>query len=280
MTVASSIRLIATTVVLFCALTVTARGDDLPLFDAHIHYSHDVWAELPPKAAIDLMRRAGVTRALVSSANDDGTLMLLEEAPDMIVPELSPYRKRGEFDKWMRDPENLAYVEARIAKVPYVSIGEFHVYGKDADLPIVRRVIELARKHRLVLHAHSDADAVERMFRIDPGARILWAHGGFERLDRILDMLRRYKTLWADLAVRSDPGGNGRVPPEWRAAFEEFPDRFMLGTDTYAPERWQYVAPHAAWARGWLADLPRPLAERIAFANADALFPKRGGGRR
>jgi len=256
------------------------RAEELELFDAHIHYSHDAWKGLPPQEAVALMRRAGIKRALVSSADDDGTLLLLKEAPDLIVPELSPYRKRGEFDRWMRDPGNLAYLEARISKVPYVSIGEFHVYGRDAELPIVRRVVELARAHRLMLHAHADAEAIERIFKLDPGSRILWAHAGFERLERVLDLLRKHKTLWCDLAVRGDPGQGGRVSSDWRAAFEEFPDRFMLGTDTYSPERWHYVAPHAQWARSWLADLPGDLARRIAFANADALFPAAGGARR
>ena len=254
-------------------LGAPAHAEELAIFDAHIHYSHDAWEKLPPKAAIELLRKAGVRRALVSSANDDGTLMLLKEAPDMIVPELSPYRKRGEFDKWMRDPGNLAYLEARIKKVPYVSIGEFHVYGKDAELPIVR-------EHSLILHAHADAEAVERIFKLDPGARILWAHGGFERRERILGLLRLHKTLWCDLAVRGDPGNGTTVDPDWRAAFEEFPDRFMLGTDTYSPERWHYVAPNAAWARGWLQDLPPELAQRIAFGNANALFPLPAEGKR
>jgi hypothetical protein len=260
-----------------CVAPVRASSPPLPIFDAHIHYSHDAWDRIPPKAAVEMLRKAGVRRALVSSANDDGTLMLLKEAPDMIVPELSPYRKRGEFDKWMRDPGNLAYVEARLGKVPYVSIGEFHIYGRDAELPIVRRIVALARQHKLLLHAHADAAAVEVMFKLDPAARILWAHAGFERLGRVLELLRGHRSLWCDLAVRGDPGGGSRVDPDWRKAFEEFPDRFMLGTDTYTPERWSYIASHADWARGWLADLPRPLAEAIAFANAETLFPPAGG---
>ncbi|MEW5862769.1 MAG: hypothetical protein AB1773_04140 [Pseudomonadota bacterium] len=46
----------------------------------------------------------------------------------------------------------------------------------------------------------------------------------------------------------------------------------MVGTDTFTPERWHYVAEHAAWSRGWLAYLPREIAERIAWKNGEALF--------
>jgi len=33
------------------------------------------------------------------------------------------------------------------------------------------------------------------------------------------------------------------------------------------------IVEHATWSRAWLADLPPPLAERIAYRNADTLFP-------
>jgi hypothetical protein len=60
--------------------------------------------------------------------------------------------------------------------------------------------------------------------------------------------------------------------PAWRAAFLEFPDRFLLGTDTYTPERWYYVPEHANWSRQWLADLPQEVAERLAWRNGESLF--------
>jgi len=42
-------------------------------------------------------------------------------------------------------------------------------------------MVELAKQYGLLLHAHSDADAVERLFKQWPQARILWAHSGFDR---------------------------------------------------------------------------------------------------
>ena len=46
----------------------------------------------------------------------------------------------------------------------------------------------------------------------------------------------------------------------------------MVGTDSFTPERWYYIGEHAAWSRQWLADLPPPVAERIAWKNGEALF--------
>ena len=51
-----------------------------------------------------------------------------------------------------------------------------------------------------------------------------------------------------------------------------FPDRFLVGTDTFTPERLHYVAEHARWSRQWLADLPRDVAEKIGFRNGERLF--------
>jgi predicted TIM-barrel fold metal-dependent hydrolase len=172
----------------------------------------------------------------------------------------------------VRDPTVAAFLEDRLAKSRYAAIGEFHVYGADADLPVVRRLVALGKEHRLVLHAHSDADAIERLFRQDPDARILWAHSGFDRPDAVRELLRRHRNLWCDLAFRSEHGAAGKVPPEWRALFTEFPDRFMVGTDTFTPERWHYIVEHANWSRAWLAELPPALGERIAWRNAEALF--------
>ncbi len=247
-------------------------GAQLPIVDAHVHYSHDAWTVVPPKEAVAILRKAGVKRALVSSSNDEGTQKLLAEAPDLIVPELRPYRLRGDASSWVRDDAIVAYVEERLKRYRYVAIGEFHLFGADAELPVPRRIVELARQHGLMLHAHSDADAIERLFRQYPGAKILWAHSGFEQPGRVREMLRKHPTLWADLAFRSDQGSGGKVTPEWREAFLEFPDRFMVGTDTFVPERWHYVPEHAAYSRGWLADLPADVAEKIAWKNGEALF--------
>lgn len=248
----------------------------LPIFDAHLHYSHDAWERLSPKEAVAILRQAGLKRAMVSSSSDEGTQKLHAEAPDLVLPELRPYRTRGEIGTWVRDETIIGHLEARLARYRYVAIGEYHLYGADADLPVPRRVVQLAREHKLFLHSHSDAEAIERQFRQDPQARILWAHAGFDTPDNVRAMLRRHRQLWCDLAFRSDhatvSGTRGQVDPGWRATFLEFADRFMVGTDTFTPERWFYVVEHARWSRAWLADLPTEVAERIAWRNGEALF--------
>ena len=265
-------RAVIMVLALILILAGPATGAELPIVDGHVHYSHDAWSGTPPKEAIAILRKAGLKRALVSSSPNEGTQKLLAEAPDLVVPGLRPYRKRGELSTWMKDPEALRYVEEQLPKLRWVSIGEFHINGAEVDLPIPRRIVALAKQHGLFLQAHSDAEAVERIFKQDPGARVLWAHAGFASADTVREIMRKYTGLSADLALRSEVGSGGRVSPEWRAVFMEFPDRFLVGTDTWTPSRWHDVVGHAAFSRAWLADLPGDVAERIAWKNAESLF--------
>ncbi len=255
----------------------TRAADALPVFDAHVHYSHDAWELVPPKQAVQILRDAGLRGAFVSSSNDEGTQLLLREAPDLIVPELRPYRTRADTSGWVREEAVTRYMQERLAKYRYVGVGEFHLYGDDALLPVPRRMVAMAREHDLVLHAHSDVAAIEHLFKQWPQARVLWAHAGFERPEAVRDVLRRHPRLVSDLAYRNDHTSGGKVDAAWREAFDEFPQRFCVGSDTFTPERWHYIVAHANFSRAWLADLPAALAQNIAWRNAETLL--RGGAR-
>ena len=268
----NSVLLSVVGLALLSACALRGRHAELPLFDAHIHYNHDAWDRISPKEAIARLRQAGVVRALVSSSSDDGTQRLYMEAPDVIIPALRPYRKNGETTSWLHDESVLAYLEERLALYRYVAIGEFHVHGADADLPMVRRVVQLARQHGLMLHALSDAEAVEWLFRHDPHVRIIWAHAGYEKAPRVREMLERYPALWVELSSRDDVAPNGRLATEWRALLLDFPYRFMVGTDTFVPDRCGMIGSHADAVRTWLAELPPEIAERIAYKNGEAVL--------
>jgi hypothetical protein len=253
------------------AAAPNAAARDRLLIDSHIHYSHDAWDRLPPPEALEVLRAAGLERAFVSSSSDEGTQKLYALAPDFIVPVLRPYRKRGELTSWMHDETVVDMVESRLAANPYAGIGEFHVFGEDADLPVLRKIVALAGRYGIFLHAHADAEAVERLFAQDPHARIVWAHSGFTGPKAIRRMLEKYDNLLADLAFRGEFAQGDRINASWRQLFLDHPDRFMVGTDTYTPERWYAVEDNAAFTRRWLGDLPEAVAARIGRGNAAAL---------
>ena len=257
------------------AATVSPAPFDMPIFDTHLHYSQDAWAQYPPAVILAILEQAGVRRALISSTPDDGTIRLYELAPDRIVPVLRPYRTREDMGTWTSDHNVLAYVHDRLERPIYRGLGEFHLAAGQANDVVPRAFTALSAEQGLFLHAHADAGAVEELLRVRPDARVLWAHAGMSADPAtIRSLLDRYPNLWVELALRSDVAPGGTLDPDWGALFGRHPDRFMIGTDTWTPSRWAQLPDVMAQTRRWLGQLPRDLAEKIAFGNADRLFGK------
>jgi len=261
------------------ALGATADAADLPLFDAHLHYSGNAWQDFPPTKVIGLLDEAGVRRALLSSTLIEGTLRLYQHAPERFVPELRVYRKTtslaswpAERAMWFKDPELMPFLKAELKRGIYRGIGEFHVDGHEVDTPVMRELVDLAVAHDLPLHAHSDADAIAKLFSFNPQVRILWAHAGMSTPPGVVgEFMARYPKLWADLSYRELYSGT-KIDPEWKTILLRFPERFLYGSDTWMPFRWPQVPALAREARDWLAQLPHAVAEKIAWRNAIDLF--------
>jgi hypothetical protein len=264
-------------VVIGGAASTPAQSPELPIFDTHIHYSAPDWVEYPPDRILGILQKAGVKRALVSSTPDDGTLTLYAKDRQRIVPILRPYRTRDDMGHWWQDPAVLAYVQERLQKNPGVhkGIGEFHLFGGQTGTFVIKRITELAVKENIYLHAHSDELAIIELFTIEPKLRVIWAHAGMSSGPQAVGaLLDRYQTLWVDLAIRnSDVAPGGTLDPGWRAVFLRHPDRFLAGTDTWMTSRWEALPGSVTEVRGYLGQLPRDVAEKIAFRNAERLFP-------
>ena len=253
--------------------TGTRSTDPIALFDAHVHYSADARQRFTIDEVLAILREAGVRRALVSSTPDDGTIALYERAPEIVIPILRPYRGPGEIGTWTRDGTVVAYLTSRYRPGVHRGIGEFHLSPGEADLPVVRQVVAMAVREDLVLHAHADARAVEELLRVDVRARVLWAHAGLgESAATVGTLIDRHPRLLVELALRSDVAPDGRLDPEWRSLFLRHPDRFMYGTDTWVPERWNALVDSAESARIWLRELPQDVARAIAYGNAERVF--------
>jgi len=252
-------------------ITQADNTNSLPIFDAHIHYSHDVWDAISAKDAIRRLKAAGVKRAMVSSSSDDGTQMLYREDPQFVVPVLRPYRKRGTIETWMYDESLIPYLNERLQKYRYAGIGELHIDGEQAYTPVMREIIRLAKKHNLLLHVHGDARAIKFIFKQYPDARILWAHAGFDYAVIVGKMMDKYKNLWADLSFRGEIINEGRLMKAWDILLKRHADRFLFGIDTYEPQRWLQLKNVMHWQREILAVLPAEVAQKIAFENGERL---------
>jgi len=260
--------------VVVALLAPTTAGAQYPLFDAHIHYSRPDWDTYTPERILAILAKAGVKRALVSSTPDDGTLKLYDKAPGTIVPSLRVYRTRDDMSTWPRDPAIATYVEERFKRGIYRAIGEAHYSVGDVTAPTLKRLAELAAQHKVFFWSHIDDATVESMLKTYPNTRMLWAHAGMSAsAPRVGELLDRYPMLWVELALRTDVASGGTLDPEWRKLFLRHPDRFLIGTDTWVTSRWESVVSASEAVQAWLKQLPREVAEQIAWKNGDRLFP-------
>ncbi len=259
----------------FFAITASACAQQLPLFDAHMHYNVEARSVLSPQQVIDLWRKTGIRAVLATSRPNDGTLDLIaQKAPDItIVPFLRPYRVQPDRHDWFSNAEIETFVEKELQRGIYRGIGEFHIFGKDADAPFMAKIARLAKARDLWLHAHADEDAVERILRHAPGVKLIWAHTGMSTpLDKVEQMFAQYPNIVGELSYRMDVEQDGALNPRWRALMTKYPNRFVVGTDAWITPRWGQVEELAAFYRRMLGGLPRDVAERIAYRNGLSMF--------
>lgn len=273
---------------LFFALTLLAAAParaagPAPIFDAHLHYNVEATVVFPVSDVLRRFRDAGVTTVLATSRPNDGTHALVAVAAanpggaPRVVPFIRPYRDEADRQTWFNDPAIYALIETELARgIDWRGIGEFHVFGRDADTPWVKRIVALAVERGLWLHAHCDDAALEILFAHDPRVRIIWAHSGFSTPPaKIAHYLERHPTLVGELSYRYDVTDGGKLAPAWRTLFLAWPDRFVLGSDTWINGRWSRYGEIIDYYRGWLAELPIEVASKVARDNGERLFPPR-----
>jgi len=268
---------------LLLAMPARAAEEPIEIFDAHLHYNWEPKPYYQPDEVLALLKKHRVTGVLSTSRPNTGTHVLMGAKADgkatdlQVVPFIRPYRIRADIQTWFNDPVIFDLVQEEFKRGYYKGIGEFHLSGKAADTEMVKTTVDFAVAHDLYLHAHADAEAVEILMRHNPLAKIIWAHTGFSlSADRVGALLAKYPKVWGELSYRSGiVDGGGRLTPEWRALFEKYPDRFLLGSDTWVPERWASYGDIMQGYREWLAQLSPAIAKQIAHGNARAMFAEK-----
>lgn len=279
---------------LLIAFSVSAQAADYsgPLFDAHLHYNEEAWnGSIGPHGPADVlarMQRNGVKAIVANSRPNDGTKALAASeqtarAGVTVVPFIRLYRSRADYDNWFRDETIYEMVQAEFARGvsgaqagPYKGIGEFHLYDSaNANGPVAKKLMQFAEKNKLAVLSHVDDVAIDLLMAHAPNARLVWAHTGISGVPvaRVEALLARYPTLMGELSYR--PGltcDAGKLCPEWRALLLKYPTRFMIGSDTWVNQRWQYYDELMKGYRTWLGDLPADVARKIAWDNGAGLF--------
>ncbi len=246
----------------------------LPIFDTHVHYSRNSWSEYSPQDILTKLINANVARALVSSSPDEGTRRLYDLDPVRIVPGLRPYHDDVGPNNWETSEKTLPYLQERIDSPIYVALGEIHVHIDNLASPIFQNALKRALARNLVLHIHSDAQTIRAVLKLAPSAKILWAHAGLiESPQTVSQVLADFPNVWTDISIRENSiAPRGKLSDEWRALFLKHPNRITIGSDTWIPERWTSYENIIELDRTWLDQLPRDVAEKIAFRNAVELF--------
>ena len=251
-----------------------SRPDHLPpIFDVQLHYNQDAWEGYKSQGIVRSLERMNVRWAAVSSTPNEGTHRLYQHDTHRVVPLLVPYRNLDDRDHWIENPAIVEWLIHELDQGRYRGIGEFHLYDGRVDTAVLRRVVALAVERNLILNVHAEPSVIEQLLGFDRRMRVLWAHAGLKTSPRTVGlMLELHPNLWAELSHRADIAPDDELAPQWRALFERFPDRFMIGSGTYNNEFWYRYGITLRLNRNWLRQLPPNLAERIAYRNALDLF--------
>ena len=139
----------------------------------------------------------------------------------------------------------------------------------------------------------ANIEGFERLLAHNRQTKIVWAHAGSDPLGHftptlVRALLGRHHNLALSIRpVSPRPGAmmrpSGEVNEEWLTVLREFPDRFVLGSDTMivATHYTGPATPRIFASRGegqrqgirrLLSLLPPDLARRIGYENAERLY--------
>ena len=123
----------------------------------------------------------------------------------------------------------------------------------------------------------------ERLLAHNPRAKIIWAHAGSDTLgyrtpELMRGMLQRHLNLYME--IKYDPGFPGKDPPivdgklkpEWLKLYQDFPDRFIIGSDQHFDPPATVALARAQQNALLLDQLPADLRKKVAVENALRIY--------
>jgi hypothetical protein len=193
------------------------------------------------------------------------------------------------------------HVEPILAKGEYKGIGELgprHIAYRAgmreieyaADHPLMLVLSDLAAKYELPIDVHLEANdrtvpQLERLLAHNAKSRIIWAHAGWSNTglatpELLRQLMVKYPNLYSSIKSRQPENASqqsvrlidekGTLTPAWKSLFEEFPERFVIGTDVKLGDYEDYR--HAGAYRRILAQLSETAARKIGWGNATILL--------
>lgn len=256
------------------SFTTYLYAEDDHIFDTHIHYSASDAEVISPVKFLQILDSNQITHAIVIGTPATHMASLYRAAPKRIIPFLNVYQTPEDKQFWYRNKTLPQWVGRQLDEGPWLGIGELHLFAEHRSSPIFNAIVKLASERNLILHMHADPAVIDSLYEHSPEVRVIWAHAGAYPYPPLLrDYLRRYPYLYIDLSVRDNliaPGG--KLDEEWEELFIDYSDRFMVGVDTYSPQRWSGFDSVIQQIKGWLMQLPKVVGQDLAYRNAKRLL--------
>lgn len=207
----------------------------------------------------------------------------------------------------------VGFGEMAIMHVSIPAMGPKHAYENvPADHPLFLLLADIAAENDIPIDLHFDAvpedmplpevlrpnrlnppqldanlPAFKRLLAHNAKTKIVWAHVGFEPLltrgpERVRQLLKEHPNLYMSFRLnRGAPrpaaalSPDGKVKPPWVTLIEDFPDRFMLGSDAfYARDGIARGSSDEGMSnmRGLVTQLPENVASKVASENAIRVY--------
>lgn len=298
------IRTIALLLSIFLSQAVwVGAHDNLPIVDLHFH-AEQGWNF---QALVDAFDQAGVVRGCNGAKGTDNLgLSFAINLPDRYLP----YGGQGNpLRALIRDLGEQAWnlksqavldaldtLERRLRNGLFSGIGELFPNNLNshpanvvptlypANSPLMQRLWKMSIEFQVPLSVHMEnastsVQEMEELLASDRRGTWIWAHAGvFAQPSDLRPLLEAHPNLYIELSTR-DPrrsllrrvvDQSGNLREDWRELFEDFPDRFVIGTDVDDPNPVEYAFLIAFWRRV-LDQLSGDAAAEIAHRNAERL---------
>jgi len=178
-----------------------------------------------------------------------------------------------------------------------------------ADSPLMLLLADIAAEHNVPIDLHMEAlpqtiptpaeygppnpprlqgniAAFERLLAHNPRAKIIWAHAGSDNIgfrspDLMRPMLQRHPNLYLEIKYdpnfpgKDPPIADGKLKPEWLKLYQDFPDRFLIGSDQHFDPPATVPLARAQQNALLLNQLPEGLRRKIGMENALAIYSSR-----
>jgi len=166
------------------------------------------------------------------------------------------------------------------------------------DSELMHRIARLAVRYHAPVLFHAEAEPpvlaqMRRLLEAEPDTTFIWAHNcGRNSAGEIRKLLSRYPRLVCDLGAMAAPGkagygtywprrtpwihliedGQGHLKPDMAKLFDDFPDRFLIGTDAAHTPALNHYGVRIDRFRLLLEQVKPSTARKLAYENAERIF--------